>query len=131
MTQWNDVISKVKFDDKGLVSAIACDKDSSEVLMLAYMNKESLEITLNTGVMTYWSRSRQKLWKKGETSGNTQKVISVHIDCDGDALMFKVEPQGIGAACHKGYRSCFFSRLDGSSWKIDAERQFDPKEVYK
>jgi len=126
-------INTIKFDEKGLIPAIVQDADTDDVVMFAWMNKESFKKTLETGVMTYWSRSRQKLWIKGETSGNTQKVLDVYIDCDADCLLFKVEPQGLGAACHKGYRSCFFRKvsLPDGAFSVVGERVFDPEDVYK
>jgi phosphoribosyl-AMP cyclohydrolase len=114
------LIDIVKFDDKGLVSAIAQDFATGEVLMLAYMHRESLAETLSTGDMVYWSRSRQKRWKKGETSGHTQKVREVYIDCDGDALLFKIDQAG--AACHENYLSCFFRQNIDGAWKIVREK---------
>ena len=101
-----DSIETVKFDEKGLVPAIMQDYDSGEVLMLAYMNKESLKLTMETGLTCFYSRSRQKLWIKGETSGNFQTVREINFDCDNDALLIKIEQKG--AACHTGNRSCFF-----------------------
>ena len=97
-------------DDVDLIPAIAQDILTGEVLMLAYMNRESLAITLDTGRATYWSRSRNELWEKGATSGHTQKVISIALDCDGDALLLKVEQ--VGAACHTGDRTCFHTELN-------------------
>jgi phosphoribosyl-AMP cyclohydrolase len=114
------LIDIVKFDDKGLVSAIAQDYATGEVLMLAYMNRESLTETLETGDMVYWSRSRQKRWKKGETSGHTQKVREVYIDCDGDTLLFKIDQSG--AACHENYFSCFFRKNVDGDWKVISEK---------
>jgi phosphoribosyl-AMP cyclohydrolase len=111
-----NLIDAVKFDEKGLVSAIAQDALTGEVLMLAYMNRESLAETLAAGVMVYWSRSRQKRWLKGETSGHVQTVKEVYIDCDGDALLFKIEQKG--AACHTGYYSCFYRRSQDEGWRI-------------
>ena len=102
-------LSGVKFNDQGLVPAIAQDAATGEVLMLAWMNRESLQLTLETGFATYYSRSRQQLWKKGETSGHTQRVLGVRYDCDGDALLLTVEQTG--PACHTGARSCFFNDL--------------------
>ena len=119
----------VKFDDKGLVTAVAQDADNGEILMLAYMNRVSLEKTLETGIMTYWSRSRQKLWVKGETSGHTQQVVEVRVDCDGDALVFKIRQES--GACHVGYRSCFYRKNTEDGLVIDGELMFDPNEVYK
>jgi phosphoribosyl-AMP cyclohydrolase len=111
-------LDEVKFDEKGLVTAVAVDSEKGDVLMLAHMNAEALRRTLETGRMTYWSRSRKKLWVKGETSGNTQKVVSAHLDCDGDALVFRVVPEGLGAACHEGYRSCFFREFKDGAWEV-------------
>lgn len=114
------LIDKVKFDDKGLVTAIAQDATTDQVLMLAYMSKDTLAETLETGDMVYWSRSRQKRWKKGETSGHVQKVREVYIDCDGDALLFKIDQTG--AACHENYLSCFFRKREDSEWKIVGQK---------
>jgi phosphoribosyl-AMP cyclohydrolase len=110
------ILDNVKFDDKGLVTAIAQDAQTHEVLMLAYMNKDTLAETLKTGKMVYFSRSRQKRWLKGETSGHVQTVQSVHIDCDGDALLFKISQKG--CACHEGYYSCFFRKKGNETWEI-------------
>jgi len=115
------LLAAVKFGSDGLVTAVAVDDRDGEVVMLAHMNRESLALTLANGVMTYWSRSRKKLWLKGETSGNTQKVVSARIDCDGDALLFRVLPQGVGAACHEGYKSCFFRERNGAAWEIQGK----------
>lgn len=111
-----DLMNRVKFDDKGLVTAIAQDYYTNEILMLAYMNKETLQETLTTGNMVYWSRSRQKRWRKGETSGNFQQVKEAYIDCDGDALLFKIIQQG--GACHKGYISCFYRKSTNDTWMV-------------
>jgi len=110
-----NIIDNVKFDDKGLVSAIAQDARTGEVLMIAYMNRETLSETLETGKMVYFSRSRQKRWLKGETSGHLQTVQELFIDCDGDALLFKINQAG--AACHEGYFSCFFRKHENGAWK--------------
>jgi phosphoribosyl-AMP cyclohydrolase len=123
------LINAVAFDDDGLVLAIAQDATTQDVLMVAYMNEQTLRQTLDTGRMTYWSRSRQQVWQKGETSGHIQRVRSVRIDCDGDALLFDVDQVG-DAACHTGHRSCFYRRLDGDTLVDDGERMFDPDEVY-
>lgn len=109
----------VKYDDKGLFVAIAQDFYSGEVLMQAFMNEESLKLTLSTGYATYYSRSRKKLWKKGEESGHTQRVISAYFDCDNDCLLLKVEQTG--AACHTGERSCFFKQIVGDEDEIGVE----------
>lgn len=114
-------IDQVKFDDKGLVTAVAVDDRDGAVLMLAHMNAEALRRTLETGRMTYWSRSRKSLWVKGETSGNTQKLVSTRLDCDGDALVFRVLAEGAGAACHEGYRSCFFREFRDGGWEIQGK----------
>lgn len=123
------LIDVVMFDDDGLVLAIAQDADTKQVLMVAYMNEATLRQTLDTGRMTYWSRSRQKVWQKGETSGNVQHVRSVRVDCDGDALLFGVEQEG-GAACHTGHRSCFFRRLEDGTLVDAGDQVFDPGDVY-
>lgn len=105
------VIGSVRWDERGLVPAIAQDTSSHEVLMMAWMNREALQCTLATGIAHYWSRSRGQLWKKGETSGHLQRVREIRLDCDGDTVLLKVDPAG-GQACHTGRRRCFFRRLD-------------------
>ncbi|KPK90278.1 phosphoribosyl-AMP cyclohydrolase [bacterium SM23_31] len=100
---------RLKFDDRGLIPAIVQDYENGEVLMMAYMNKESLTKTLETGQTCFFSRSRQKLWIKGETSGNTQKVIEIRLDCDADTILVKVMQRG--TACHTGKRSCFYRKI--------------------
>jgi phosphoribosyl-AMP cyclohydrolase len=115
------LLRSVQFGPDGLVTALAVDSRDGAVLMLAHMNRESLGLTLETGVMTYWSRSRRRLWVKGETSGNLQRVVSASLDCDGDALLFRVVQEGAGAACHEGYRSCFFRLRKGGTWEIQGE----------
>jgi phosphoribosyl-AMP cyclohydrolase len=114
----------------GLVPAIAQDADTGQVLMLAWMNRESYEETLRTGRACYFSRSRNKLWRKGEESGHVQEVREVYIDCDADTILLKVKQIG-GAACHEGYASCFFRRVEGGEVKVVGEKVFDPKAVYK
>ena len=114
----------------GLIPAIVQDHVSGDVLMLAYMNAEAFKATLESGMATFFSRRRQALWVKGKTSGHVQCVKSVHIDCDQDAILVRVEQVG-GAACHTGYRSCFYRRVEGPQLKIDETPIFDPKEVYK
>jgi len=110
------ILDAIKFDANGLVPAIAQDAKTKRVLMVAYMNRETLEETLSTGRMVYYSRSRKKRWLKGETSGHFQTVREERVDCDGDALLFLVDQTG--AACHEGYFSCFFRKLNGSDWVI-------------
>jgi phosphoribosyl-AMP cyclohydrolase len=114
----------------GLIPAIAQDAESGEVLMLAWMNREAYEETLRTSRACYYSRSRQKLWRKGEESGHVQEVRSIFIDCDADTILLKVHQIG-GAACHEGYKSCFFRQVDGEQASVIGERVFDPKQVYK
>jgi phosphoribosyl-AMP cyclohydrolase len=114
----------------GLVPVIAQDTATGTVLMLAYMNEEAYNETLQTGRAVYYSRSRNKLWRKGEESGNVQKVSEIFIDCDEDTVLLKVEQVG-GAACHEGYQSCFFRKITPDGMQIIGERIFDPKEVYK
>ncbi|MCP4371066.1 MAG: phosphoribosyl-AMP cyclohydrolase [Deltaproteobacteria bacterium] len=113
----------------GLIPAIVQDYETGEVLMLAYINEEAWEATLSTGKATYFSRSRQKQWIKGETSGNMQIVREIRIDCDDDTVLFKVEQIG-GAACHKGYRSCFYKKVEDKTVEVIEKRVFDPMEVY-
>lgn len=114
--------------DKGLIAAIAQDADTREVLMLAWMNKEAWEKTLATGEAWYYSRSRKKLWHKGESSGNIQKIRSIRLDCDSDAVLLLIEQ--IGGACHEGYRSCFFRELREGKISCCSEQVFDPDVVY-
>jgi phosphoribosyl-AMP cyclohydrolase len=113
----------------GLVPAVAQDADTGEVLMVAFMNAEAWELTRSTGIMHYWSRSRGKLWKKGESSGNVQQVRELRIDCDADCVLAKVRQVG-EAACHTGYRSCFFSVVEGDGTRVDGVKVFDPAKVY-
>lgn len=108
-----DWIDKLKFDEKGLIPAIIQDVKTNEVLMVAYMNKESLRLSLGSGKATFWSRSRNKLWIKGETSGNFLHIKELYYDCDMDTLLFKASP--VGPACHTGNRTCFFTKLDITS----------------
>lgn len=117
----------VEFGEDGLIPAIAQDADTDEVLMLAYVSPEALDRTLETGYAHYYSRSRDELWKKGSTSGNTQKIEAVRVDCDGDTLLYRVDQAG--GACHTGYRSCFYRTIDGEDAGVD--RVFDPEEVYE
>ena len=114
----------------GLIPAIAQDYVTGEILMLAYMNQEAFDATLSSGKATYYSRSRQTLWVKGETSGNVQRVKEIRIDCDDDTVLLKVEQIG-GAACHTGHHSCFYKKLENGSIRVIGEPMFDPKEVYK
>ena len=113
----------------GLVPAIAQDADTGEVLMMAWMDVEAFEHTVRTGKATYFSRSRKRLWVKGESSGNEQMVQEIRVDCDADTILMKVVQKG-GAACHEGYRSCFYRRLSDGGLVVDGERVFDPEKVY-
>jgi len=114
------LLEQVKFDEKGLVLAVVQDVESDEVLMAAYMNRETLVETMETGKMVYWSRSRKERWLKGATSGHFQSVREVYIDCDGDSLLFKISQSG--CACHEGYFSCFFRKAAADSWTIVQEK---------
>lgn len=122
---------KLKYDKQGLIPAIVQDYKTGKVLMLAYMNEAALKKTLRTGKMHFFSRSRRKIWFKGETSGHHQKVREVFFDCDADTLLFKVKQKG--GACHMGYRSCFYRKLKGGgrSSRIVAKKIFDPKKIYR
>jgi phosphoribosyl-AMP cyclohydrolase len=120
----------IDFDKAGgLVPAVAQDADTGEVLMLAWMNREAFDETVRTGRAVYFSRSRNRLWRKGEESGHVQEVRSIYVDCDADTVLLKVKQVG-GAACHEGYKSCFFRRLEGGALHVEGERVFDPKQVY-
>jgi phosphoribosyl-AMP cyclohydrolase len=114
----------------GLIPAIAQDYATGEILMLGYMNQEAFDATLSSGRATYYSRSRQTLWLKGETSGNVQEVKEIRIDCDNDTVLLKVKQLG-EAACHTGHRSCFHKKIENGSIRVIGEPLFDPKEVYK
>jgi phosphoribosyl-AMP cyclohydrolase len=126
------VSSMVKLDFSklnGLVPAVAQDWRTGEILMVAFMNSESWELTVKTGIMHYWSRSRTTLWKKGESSGNIQEVKELRIDCDDDCVLAKVRQVG-DAACHTGYRSCFYRIVEGGATRVDGVLMFDPAEKY-
>ena len=130
--QHHNLIKMIKLDFKkagGLIPAIVQDATTGEILMLAYMNQQAFEATLSTGKATYFSRSRQTLWIKGETSGNVQLVKEIRIDCDDDTILLKVEQLG-RAACHTGHRSCFHKKVENGSILITGKPLFDPKEVY-
>ena len=120
------------FDRTELIPVIAQEAGSGDVLMLAYMNREAYEETLRTGRVCYYSRSRRKLWRKGEESGNVQQLREIYFDCDADTLLVKVKQVG-DAACHEGYRSCFFRKIDPASGTVEVvgQRLFDPQTVYK
>ncbi len=123
-------LNEIKWDDQGLVPVIAQDAASGEVLMFAWANREALEKTAALGQAVYWSRSRRKLWHKGEESGHFQKVLEIRTDCDNDVVLLKIEQVG-GIACHTGRKSCFFQRLDDGCWEATAPVLKDPREIYK
>jgi phosphoribosyl-AMP cyclohydrolase len=123
-------LAQLKFDANGLIPAIIQERGTGRVLMMAWMNRASLEKTLETGKTHFWSRSRQSFWMKGETSGHTQTVRDVAFDCDGDTLLIQVDQ--IGAACHEGYRSCFYRsmRPKGEGFRVTEDRLADPEQIY-
>jgi len=124
-------MKELKYDAQGLIPAVVQDWKDGTVLMVAYMNKEAVKRTFKTKKATFWSRSRQQFWVKGESSGNIQKVKELRYDCDGDCLLVKVDQIG-GAACHTGYRSCFYRKVSPQgAGKVTGKRIFDPKKVYK
>ena len=122
-------LDEIRFDDKGLIPAIAQDAVSGKILMMAWMNRESLQLTAEKNEAVYWSRSRGKLWHKGEESGHVQKIVELRFDCDEDVILLKVEQQG-GIACHTGRESCFYRQLQGDKW-VEVEQVIkDPKDIY-
>ena len=124
-------LNDVQWDDQGLVPVIAQDADTGDVMMFAWMNREALQRTVDTGEAIYWSRSRRKLWHKGEESGHTQKVREIRIDCDNDVILLKIDQVG-GIACHTGRRSCFFQRyLADGSWETVDPVVKNPEDIYK
>ncbi len=123
-------LNDIKWDEQGLVPAIAQDAVSGEVMMFAWMNREALEKTAQSGQAIYWSRSRRKLWHKGEESGHTQKVLEIRVDCDKDVVLLKIEQIG-GIACHTGRRSCFFNKLEKGGWEEVDPVIKQPEEIYK
>jgi phosphoribosyl-AMP cyclohydrolase len=127
--QGNQWLDEVAWDAQGLVPAIAQDAATGEVLMFAWMNREALALTAETGHAVYWSRSRGRLWHKGEESGHTQKVLELRVDCDKDVVLLKIEQIG-GIACHTGRRSCFFNRLENAGWQDVEPVLKDPKLIY-
>ena len=125
-----DLEQMIDFDKSGgVVPVIAQDDETGDVLMMAFMNREALSETLRSGRVCYFSRSRKRLWRKGEESGNVQEVRAIYLDCDADALLIKVRQVG-GAACHEGYHSCFFRKVADGGLRIVADRVFDPRQVY-
>ena len=129
MNQLEETIAQLTYNDAGLIPAIIVDAENKDVLMMAWMNAQSLATTVRTGKTHFWSRSRKKYWMKGESSGHTQDVQAIYVDCDVDTLVIEVIQKG--AACHNGYRSCFYRRLDADgNWQVIGEKLFDPKDVY-
>ncbi len=126
----DDWLNEIRFNDDGLIPVIAQDHSTGKILMLAWMNREALKRTAEQKQAVYWSRSRQKLWHKGEESGYTQKVLEIRFDCDEDVILLKVEQKG-GIACHTGRESCFYRRLEGDQW-VEVEAVIkDPKDIYQ
>ncbi len=127
MSQWLDA---VQWNPDGLVPAIAQDVETGDVLMMAWMNREALKLTRKTGQVVYWSRSRAKLWFKGEQSGHTQQVEEIRIDCDADVVLLRIRQEG-GISCHTGRRRCFFRVLVNNEWQTDEEIIVNPEEIYR
>jgi phosphoribosyl-AMP cyclohydrolase len=123
-------LDQVKWNDDGLVPVITQEFETKQVLTLAWMNRESLQLTAETGHAVYWSRSRQKLWHKGEESGHQQVIKSIRLDCDNDAILIEVEQKG-GIACHTGRHHCFYNKLENDEWKAVDPILKDPKEIYR
>ena len=129
MGRFDKLLDQFKFNEDGLLTAVAQDYQTGEILMVAFVNREALEQTLERGIACYWSRSRDKLWVKGETSGHFQKIKEIAVDCDMDAVVLKVEQTG--GACHTGYRSCFYRRIEqDGSLTVTGEKVFDQGDVY-
>ena len=126
---WLAVLKTLSFNPEGLIPAIAQQYNSGEVLMMAWMNRESIEETLCTGRVCYWSRSREELWRKGETSGHEQHLVELRLDCDGDTLLLQVDQTG--PACHTGQRSCFYRALRDKGVEIISQPMLDPKQLYR
>lgn len=124
----SDALNEIPWNQDGLIPAIAQQHDTGEVLMMAWMNRESLEETVQTGRVCYWSRSRQQLWRKGESSGQVQVLKELRFDCDGDTALLKVDQTG--PACHTGRRDCFYNKVEGDRMVIDKEPLIDPSELY-
>jgi len=125
--QW---LEEISFNDDGLIPVIAQDAETDKVLMLAWMNREALKLTAEKGEAVYWSRSRGKLWHKGEESGHNQKIVEIRFDCDEDVILLKVQQKG-GIACHTGRESCFYRRLSGEKWEEVEGIIKDPKDIYE
>lgn len=126
----SDWLDEMQWNDQGLAPAIAQEAGSGKILMVAWMNRESLELTVSGGRAIYWSRSRQKLWRKGESSGHEQIVQEIRMDCDNDVILLQVEQKG-GIACHTGRHSCFFQRLENGSWQAVEPQLKNPDTIYQ
>ena len=122
-------IDQIKWNQDGLLPVVTVDANSRRVLMQAWVNSEALEITVSGGSAVYWSRSRGKLWKKGEQSGNTQRIVGVYLDCDNDSLLYEVEQKG-GIACHTGRESCFYQKYKDGKWLVNDPVLKDPSSIY-
>lgn len=129
MTEAGAFAQQIKWNDQGLVPAIAQDWQTGEILMLAWMDRQALELTVSEGRAIYWSRSRQALWRKGEESGHVQQLRELRIDCDADTVLIKVEQVG-GIACHTGRRSCFYRKLEHGAWQVTDEVIRQPRDIY-
>jgi phosphoribosyl-AMP cyclohydrolase len=123
-------LDEVNWDENGLVPVIAQEHDTGDVVMFAWMNREALQLSSDTKQAVYWSRSRNRLWRKGEESGHVQKIHEIRLDCDEDVILLKIEQVG-GIACHTGRHSCFFKKLENDSWLVDQPIIKDPQEIYK
>lgn len=123
-------LDEVNWDENGLVPVIAQEHDTGDVVMFAWMNREALQLSSDTKQAVYWSRSRNRLWRKGEESGHVQKIHEIRLDCDEDVILLKIEQVG-GIACHTGRHSCFFKKLENDSWLVDQPVIKDPQEIYK
>lgn len=130
MSSDSEWLSQIKWNKDGLLAAIAQDYQSKRVLMMAWMNEESLRLSMQEQRAIYWSRSRGKLWRKGEESGNVQHLKNLYLDCDGDSVLLEVEQVG-GVACHTGRESCFYRKLDNKEWQVIDDMLIDPQEMYK
>lgn len=130
MTEGEQWLDTVEWDANGLVAAVAQDAASGDVLMVAWMNRDALRCTAETGDAVYWSRSRNRLWRKGEQSGHQQRVKEIRLDCDNDTVLLRVEQRG-GIACHTGRRSCFFQKLEAGRWQSMEAPLKDPKDIYR
>lgn len=128
--QNSDWLDLIKWDEKGLIPAIAQETETGKILMVAWMNQEALELTVEEGRAIYWSRSRQKIWRKGEESGHTQTIKEIRLDCDNDVLLLQVDQKG-GIACHTGRHNCFFKRLVDGEWQEVEPILQDPESIYK